>query len=563
MANIDTGAIHIGTLLRDSKQYLVPEFQRDYSWESEQIEQLWSDIFDAIDGKSADYFIGSMVINDSNATHYQVIDGQQRLTTISILLCAMRDQAIAKGHLGIASGISSDFLGKLDYSTQETRPKLVLNKNNKTYYSERIVNNADIDQLRSDRLKKSLIKSNRRIASAYVSLYDSIEEKLNKGVSFTDLLSQIVTAVDNMIQVIRISVKDDYDAYLLFETLNDRGLALTVADLLKNYLFSQAEDRLQDVQEHWRQMVQSLDQIETKRFLRHFWLSNYGVVRDKELYKKMRLKYTTKSSVEKLSRDLRDSAEFYSALSDPSHDTWSQFSPESRQRIVDGIEELITFNVNQYNPLLLATLESNPSEFEAVLKLVLAFAFRYSIILGSGTGNIEKNFTIAALHMREKKNASAADVFEKIKHLYPSDADFEDAFRDKSLTQSALARYTLRKLNDHLENSSGSVANKNGFVLNLEHVFPQKPDLTEWSDFSGQEVSEWVYRIGNMTLLSSSLNKKISNSSFLDKLQKGYSTSKSLPISADIFNSTEWTPNSIHARQEKMAKLAVEIWAYP
>lgn len=503
-----------------------------------------------------------MVINDSNATHYQVIDGQQRLTTISILLCALRDHAREKGHLQVASGISSDFLGKLDYSTQETRPKLVLNKNNKDYYSERIVNNANLESLKQDKSKKTLSRSNRRIANAYLVLHDAIQDKLSSGLSFIDLLGQITTAVDNMVQVIRISVKDDYDAYLLFETLNDRGLALSVADLLKNYLFSQAEDRLPEVQDHWRQMAQSLDQIETKRFLRHFWLSNHGVVRDKELYKRIRSKYTTKSSVEKLSRDLRDSAEYYAALSDPSHDTWSQFAPEARLRIVEGIEELTIFNVNQYNPLLLATLESNPSEFESVLRLVVSFAYRYSIILGSGTGNIEKNFTIAALHMREKKSATAAEIFEKIKHLYPSDEDFKDAFSEKSLTQSALARYTLRKINDHLEHKSGSIANKNAFALNVEHVFPQKPDMIDWPEFTNFDPTEWIYRLGNMTLLSSSLNKKVSNASFAEKLQKGYLLGKPLPISERVFNASAWTPSEIQSRQGEMAELAVRIWAF-
>ena len=131
-----------------------------------------------------------------------------------------------------------------------------------------------------------------------------------------DYLREITTVIDRTVQVIEITVQDDYDAYMLFETLNDRGLALSVADLLKNYLFSRAEDRLEDVQENWQEMSRSLASIETKRFLRHYWLSRFAVVREKDLFKKIKDKFHSKSSVYQFSLELRKAADIYASLYD-------------------------------------------------------------------------------------------------------------------------------------------------------------------------------------------------------------------------------------------------------
>ncbi|MCG7519642.1 DUF262 domain-containing protein [Ruegeria sp. Ofav3-42] len=281
MANIDTGATNVGTMLRDGKRYSVPEFQRDFSWESEQVDQLWDDFQAAILNQNDDYFLGSFVINDQNPSNYMIIDGQQRLTTISILICVLRDHAARLGEDDTAKQISTDFLGKFNYQSKDTAPKLTLNTNNRKFYDEYIVNPVGIEQIRRASNQRSLLKTNRLLASCYCNLYDKVQEQLDGHMSLGELVTSITEAMDDTFQVIRIAVKEDRDAYLLFETLNDRGLALSVADLLKNYIFSKSGNRLEQTKANWREMVLHLGSIELKRFLRHYWLSEYEVVREK------------------------------------------------------------------------------------------------------------------------------------------------------------------------------------------------------------------------------------------------------------------------------------------
>ena len=378
-----------------------------------------------------------------------------------------------------------------------------------------------------------------------------------------DYLREITSVIDRTVQVIEITVQDDYDAYMLFETLNDRGLALSVADLLKNYLFSRAEDRLEDVQENWQEMSSSLASIETKRFLRHYWLSRFAVVRDKDLFKKIKDNFQSKSSVYRFSLELRKAADVYASLYEPSSELWSIFEAGEREQVQQHLEDLMLFGVNQYNPLLLSVLDENQTIFPSVLRMVRAFAFRYSIIMGSGTGNIERTFTDAALFVRNNPTCSAKDVFERIEGLYPSDAEFSDAFAERSITQAAIARYVLREINNQIEAESGRIVDKSAFSMNLEHVLPKKFNAEEWQAFSegrdDVDLDDFKDRLGNMTLLSSGLNRDISNKPFAEKLPH-YQAAEALSISEIIFNSEDWTFSKVEQNQKKLAKVAKQVW---
>ncbi|MEX0348229.1 MAG: DUF262 domain-containing protein [Paracoccaceae bacterium] len=564
MANIDTGAINVGTMLRDGKRYSVPEFQRDFSWEAEQVDQLWDDFQAAIQNHRDNYFLGSFVINDQDQSNYKIIDGQQRLTTISILICVLRDHATRLGESDTAKQISTDFLGKFDYNSKNTIPKLTLNTNNREFYDEFIVNQKGIERIRKSASQRSILKTNRLLAACYCNLYDKVSKRLGDPSQLGELVTSITGAIDDIFQVIRIAVKEDHDAYLLFETLNDRGLALSVADLLKNYIFSKSGKKLERTQENWRTMVEHLGPIELKRFLRHYWLSEYDVVREKYLYRRIADKFQNQTEVFELSRGLRNSAENYTALHDSEHSIWDDgYEGAERNKIQSNIDQLVTFNVNQYNPLLLAVLETNHEIFASVSSMVVAFAYRYSIIMGQGTGNIEKVFASAAQFVRKNPDCTAKDVFEQIKALYPTDSDFRTSFARKQITVAKLARYTLKKLSDYMEGNSGVEAVSNPHQLNLEHVLPQKFVTAEWSEFLDDnevEVSDYVHRIGNMTLLPSSLNRKLANKSFAVKVQGGYFADSPLKINSFIAEQEVWSSSIVDARQSTLARIATQVW---
>ncbi len=319
-----------------------------------------------------------------------------------------------------------------------------------------------------------------------------------------------------------------------------------------------------DVQSNWEIMQGHLQNIEIKRFLRHLWLAESGVVRDKDLFKKIKSKYDDNRSVHKLSRNLRESAEYYAALHDPEAELWTMYDAIARREIARGIDSLATFRVNQYNPLLLSALQNAPDVFPKVLEMVVVFAFRYSIIGSGGTGNIEKAFSNAAVHLRKNPQSSIEDIFADVSHLYPHSEQFRSDFSEKSVTQSAIARYILRKINDHVEDGS-KIVNPDSFVVNLEHILPKKYLEIHWAKFAdGADVEpdEYVDRLGNMTLLKVGLNSQSSNKSFADKLAF-YKAHEPLPIAKYVYGCEEWNYRTVDENQKGMAEIAEVVWRLP
>ncbi|MEM7327741.1 MAG: DUF262 domain-containing protein [Pseudomonadota bacterium] len=271
MPSIETRTLTLGTMLQ-SHSYFVPKFQRDFSWDSEQIQQLWKDVNRTIDERTNTYFMGSIVLKlDQQRSRFEVIDGQQRLTTISLLLCALRDCARDNDHEAAADQLQRDFIARSEFDSDLPQAKLTLNQTNRHFYEENLILSADREFLLEARKDVGVRVTNRLIAKAFSYFRSEVDRLLERRtIAIGTYIREVINALNNVLQVIEIVVENDYDAYVLFETLNDRGLELSVADLLKNYLFRTAEDRVDDAQENWTLMASNLVGIETKRFLRHY-----------------------------------------------------------------------------------------------------------------------------------------------------------------------------------------------------------------------------------------------------------------------------------------------------
>jgi len=568
VANLSTQSKQVGDLFRQAKPLTVPRFQRDFSWEKDMVDQLWEDTWQSMNGSASSYFLGSIVLKSTpEMAVAEVIDGQQRLTCLSLLVCALRDalREVGSDTAKLAAArLEMFYLAEDggDITSTFNAPKLTPNETNRKFYEEKILNNPDISVIKENARARRVQKSNRLMAQAYLNFRDNIQGLVGTGKSVETIADTIKKAMDSKLQIIEITVADDYDAYLLFETLNDRGLALSVADLLKNYLFSKAENRLPDIQDNWQKMIGFLQSAETKKFLRHYWLSQYGIVRDKDLYKSIKDKYRDKSSILGLSKELRDEAEFYGAFNDPQGDIWTIFDAVKRRTIIRGLEDLKTFGVNQYYPLLLSTVIANPDMLPAIIGTTVNFAFRYSIIGAGGTGNIEKAVSDAAIYVRNKKSASTAvGAFEYLAHLYPTDDEFMQNFAEKKLSQANLARYALRKINDFRQDN-GMIVDDDAFEVNLEHILPQGYDEKTWSGFADGEdldYDEYVYRLGNMTLIKSEINRKASNLSF-EKKKEEYLSIEPLRVSDYIIKQDSWNFRCVEENQQQLAKDAVKIW---
>ncbi|MDF5718542.1 MAG: DUF262 domain-containing protein [Rhizonema sp. NSF051] len=157
-SSIDSRLMSFGELLTGNNSYTVPSFQRDYSWTEAEVDQLWDDLRETLDENRSEHFIGAVVVNNSKKPELMLIDGQQRVTTMSILMCVLRDLAKEKGDEQLAQTISQKYLGSLNLRTRKTESKLVLNERNNQFYQENIVESHKITVLRDLSKKKNIDK---------------------------------------------------------------------------------------------------------------------------------------------------------------------------------------------------------------------------------------------------------------------------------------------------------------------------------------------------------------------------------------------------------------------
>ncbi|NJR74000.1 MAG: DUF262 domain-containing protein [Scytonema sp. CRU_2_7] len=218
-SSIDSRLMSFGELFIGNNSYSVPSFQRDYSWTESQVEQLWNDITETLDEKRSEHFIGSVVVNNSKKPELMLIDGQQRVTTISILMCVLRNIAKEKGDDQLAQTISNKYLGSLNLRTRKTESKLVLNDRNNQFYQEYIVESKAITELRDFSKKRNIDKSNKLIVDAYLFMYQQVQNRIEKLGDFVEVLIELEECIRDKLVSILISVADEANSYLIFETL--------------------------------------------------------------------------------------------------------------------------------------------------------------------------------------------------------------------------------------------------------------------------------------------------------------------------------------------------------
>ena len=290
----------ISDLFSVKKKYIVPRFQREYSWEKEQINSFWDDILENINVVNGDcinteYFIGALVlIGEDKSFEMQIVDGQQRLTTITILLSALIEKFKELGKENLARAIYDNFLeGKDDESKpyfkliNET-PKPLFQNNIQNFIKKSDQVTTEEERTLQDAYNEFLKKLNKEIISA--KKFDTLNSE-NDEEKYVKVLTSIREQVVKYLKVIYITVREEEEAYTIFETLNARGMNLSAVDLVKNELFKSLPNIHpdDDAKTKWKRLRALLlsrkDKINIDTFFRHFWLSNYSFTREGKIYK--------------------------------------------------------------------------------------------------------------------------------------------------------------------------------------------------------------------------------------------------------------------------------------
>jgi hypothetical protein len=531
----------------------VPRYQREYSWETEQVSDFWSDMTNTIRDQQ-DYFLGTVVLSDEAPPGSKsIVDGQQRMTTTLLLLCALRDAFEAIGDDNAAKGIKEQYISSYDVKKYAENPRLRLNLDDNPFFFDRYILGKPVTPK---------LHSHQLLEEAYKILREKLDLVIAKHPDdWRDKFAEITTYLDEQAKVVQVGTGTDADAFVIFETLNDRGADLTTADLLKNYLFSQSGNELDFVQAQWIEAVstfQGPEKIKTfVRFLRHWWSSKKGLVREVKLYRSIRDDVKSPAQALRFAQDMVEASSLYDAATNADADYWKGFDADTRSYA----EALIRLNLEQNLPLLLSIMQVFPKDkMKETLKRLLAWSVR-SLVAGlSGGGKAERYYCDAAKNVRDKKIVNPDKLYAELDQFIPSDSQFRLSFQSYTTNKSSLARYLLVSLEKEMQDDKEPemVPNEEADKVNLEHILPQRAKEADWPQFTPDDRKGLALRIGNMTLLKKSDNCKIGNKGW-DKKQPALEASV-LKLNSGMGQIQLWTADVINARQNDMAERAVKIW---
>lgn len=547
----------IGHVLSD-RRLAVPIYQRSYSWTKDEVTEFWSDLIDTFKEGDQEYFIGNLVFaqEGSSPGTPSIIDGQQRLATTLLLIASIRDEHHDQGEEDAASDISSTFISTYDAKKKEHVERLRLNSEDQPFYRDLILGIVDFSK--ADPKKRS----HEFILEAYKILREKVRDFAKEaGSRWYDELIKLREFIENRLKVVVVDVPTEADAFLIFETLNDRGADLTIADLLKNYLYRRAERDLESVRDAWMQALGALEVSAEERifvtFLRHYWSSKHGTTRERDLFNSFKEHVTNRKQAVQVASEIKDSSVLYAAILNSEHDFWRPFGSNGKA----NVETLQRLKLEQLRPLLLAMMQHwAPGELKKGLRAVVSWGTRGLIVGGIGGGSAERAYCEAAVEVRKGAIKNVSELLIKLDGFVPTDDEFRRAFEHRRIVNARLARYYLYTLERTSYGTSEPelIPNQDEENVNLEHILPKNSKGADWNQFSDEEKNQWVHRLGNMVLLSKGLNDHIGNKPWNKK--KPVLAKSSLQLTQRAAGKVDWTKNEIDESQENMAKLAVRAW---
>lgn len=559
--NFNTTNSTFRQLMGNGLLYRAPPFQRDYSWSNDEWDDLWQDIISLRNsGSELSHYMGYLVLQSSDSKHFDIIDGQQRITTLSILTLAaialLQEQRSEENQddLKRAEQLRSSYIGYLDPVTLIPQAKLTLNRHNDSFYQNYLVPLECLPQ-------RGLNTSEHLLRKAFIWFKDRL--KADIGTSGQEVVRFLDSIVDLVFFTV-ITVTDELNAFTVFETLNARGVRLSATDLLKNYLFSVVnrdgahDTELKNLEERWEGIVGLLGSESFPEFLRIFWNSRHKLVRKSHLFKTIRSAIGTKSEAFTLIRELDSNARIYAALRNPQESNWDKNERNS-------LQQLQMFNVRQPLALLLAAYdrlgENDREGFRRILRTIAIISFRYNVICNLPGNEQEKVYNTIAGQISAGALGTASQIIQALQPIYPEDRTFRTAFVEKELRTTnsrnkKVVRYILFSIERHC---SGRTYDVESATNSLEHILPEHPEQG-WEAFDDTHHARCVYLLGNMTLLTAATNRELGNKSYQEKkeayLQSEFDTTKGI---SNHF--TEWTPDTIRSRQSWMAKQACSNWS--
>lgn len=558
---LDTKTVTLNEVLGNGKKLQVPLFQRDYSWDEDNWEDLWNDILSSEQTGSVHY-MGSVVLQNIDGKNYYIIDGQQRFATLSILILALinKIRILADNDVDKEANrerveiLMNQYIGQKDPTSLRYSSKLSLNENNDAFYQQRLV------AFKEPVNRMKLSDSEKLLWNAYLFFSKVIDEQFKQDLSGERIAYFLNEIVGERLMFIQIVVENELNAYTVFETLNSRGLELTSTDLLKNYLFSlvaKSETDLRQVRAQWKKIIDIVGLKAFPIFLRQYLNTRMNLISKEYLFKAVKQMVLDGEQVFALLDELEKNAYVYIALFTPDDVLW-----ENDKEIREDIRALTLFRVTQCNSLLMIAYDKlSVADFKKVLRAIVSLSFRYNVIAKLQTNDMEKVYNRASVRIFKSEDITVRQILEDIRPIYLNDEDFKRYFEHKVMNTNnsatrKLVRYILYKVEAALPN--GLHADFEIDTGTIEHILPEAY-TEDWSaDFSEEEAENYRYRLGNLTLLESKKNNREAAAKSFEEKKEIYANSQ-YALSRKI-EASEWTPKMIHHRQARIASVACGIW---
>ena len=548
---------NIYEILNGNKQFLIPVYQRYYSWDIEQCTRLWNDIVEMQKKGKVGHFVGSIVniaeqAMPTGVQKYMIIDGQQRMTTLSLLLLALRDYAIKNpDDTTINARRIDNMLLKNEYESGDERYKLLLTETDRDILMRLVEEKPIPDDTRS------------RLLDNYKFFAGKIADKELQPAEVYESIGKL--------QIVNITLDRTVDdAQAIFESLNSTGKELSESDLIRNYVLMGLEPTEQTyVYEHlWRPMellfvYETQDSVMDRFFRDYLTMKITRIPKQDRVYEEFKLYHLNCEfgTIRELCQDLLTYAKYYTDM---------VFKRSSNPALKSLYEDINDLRMDVSYPFLLKVHNDyaegiiSEDDLKLIIRLCISYVFRRSIC-DIPTNSLNKTFATLRNEIRQD------DYVNSIKAFFVMRDDYKEFPNDDKFTAAFVSRdiYTMRSRNfilSHLEN----YGNKAPIIIEnytIEHIMPQNSSLSpEWQQMLGvnwREVQKtYLHTIGNLTLTA--YNSEMSDHPFMVKMDmEGGFKESALRLNAYVVKLTEWNEQRIKERASLLADKAKQIWAFP
>ena len=548
---------NIYEILNGNKQFLIPVYQRYYSWEIEQCQRLWTDIVNMQKAGKTGHFVGS-IVNIAEQTmptgvqKYMIIDGQQRMTTLTLLLIALRNYGIEHPEdISINPRRIDNMLLKNEYEKADERYKLILTETDRNTLTS-LIENKPLKVTETSRILRN---------------FDFFKNKIQK----MELLPAEIYESIGKLQIVNITLERSMDdPQAIFESLNSTGKELSESDLIRNYVLMGLDNSEQNyVYEHlWRPMELLFDYEKQNtamdKFFRDYLTMKLAKIpKIDRVYEEFKIYHLNCefNSVRDLCEDLYTYATYYTDIA---------FCKSDETTLIPFYKDINSLKMEVVYPFLLKVHNDFKNniitidELKEIMSICISYVFRRSIC-DIPTNSLNKTFATLKNQIRKDDYLTSIKAFFVLRDdykVFPNNERFITAFVSKDI-------YNMRSRNfllSHLENFS----NKAPIIIEnytIEHIMPQNSNLNEeWKKALGSNwhdvQKKYLHTIGNLTLTA--YNSEMSDKSFYEKMEiEGGFKESALRLNSYVIKQTEWNENTIKSRAEQLSLKAIQIWKFP